>query len=199
MKTAIKLKNVTKTYNNNLILNDVSVDIPFEKVGVVGKNGAGKTTFLKLLAKFEKPDSGSISFCELVNKVSLSSDCIVYPEFLTVSNIGYLYARESAINDSIFRRYINLFGLEPHIDEAVCNLSTGSLQKLRLSIALSSKHQFLMLDEPLNGLDDCSAKLALDEILADSRPMLIVDHENRFTHFLKGTLHIEHGTCNLKI
>jgi ABC-type multidrug transport system ATPase subunit len=196
---AIKLKNVTKRYGDKIILNNVSIDIPSEKLALTGKNGSGKTTFLKLLARFEAPDSGLIKYSEAIQKLMLASDCIHYPEILTVSNIGYLYTNESVIDLKLFNNFINMFGLDSYRSHTVCDLSTGSLQKLRIAIALSSKHGFLMLDEPLNGLDVNSAMLAMQAIISDDRPMLIVDHESRFNPYLKGELFIESGTCSLKI
>lgn len=199
MNVAIKLRNVTKRYGGKVIFNDVSLDIPMEKLALTGKNGSGKTTFLKLLARLETPDRGYIKYPESIQKMVLSSDCITYPEVLTVSNIGYLYINESVIDKEVFNNYLNNFGLDIYRSHTVCDLSTGSLQKLRLSIALSSKHGFLLLDEPLNGLDSASAQQAMQAIVADSRPMLIVDHESRFAPYLKGELHIEYATCTLKI
>src|SRR5690606_36153257 len=139
-----------------------------------------------------------ITYPKSISKMALSSDCIQYPEILTVSDIAYLYIKESMINALEFKKYMQLLGLEQYRATNVSDISTGTVQKLRIAVALSSIHSFLLLDEPINGLVESRADNVMNDVLEDNRPMLIVDHDNRYKTHLPIELHTEFGICSLK-
>ncbi|MCC5452735.1 ATP-binding cassette domain-containing protein [Rheinheimera sp. UJ51] len=194
---AIQVENISKRFGNQTVLTNLSVEIPLHKIRLAGKNGSGKTTFLKLLARFEKPDQGVILYPHGVNRIGLLSDCIYYPEMLTLEQISHLYLQESVIQADVFEHYMKVLSLQPYQKTQAGKLSTGTRQKLRVAVALSSTHDMLLLDEPLNGLDDETADLVIQALFEDNRPMLIVDHEQRFTVHIQDELRIESGLCSL--
>ena len=106
--------------------------------------------------------------------------------------------KEGKLDKNAFEQRIKHFNLTPYLSTLVGELSTGSLQKLRLCLALASSHPLVLLDEPLNGLDNESVLVALDEIAQEQRPMIIVDHEKRCAPHVKGKIHIdEAGSCTI--
>lgn len=198
MIETIKLTNVSHHYGKTPILENVSLDIPLAKWALRGKNGTGKSSFLRLLGKYEAPQIGAITYPDNIHRMSLASDCLVYPPVLTVSEIIKLYTQEGVISEQKAAAMSATLGLDAFYAISVDALSTGTLQKLRIIICLSSVAQFLLLDEPLTGLDSDSTLRVSDLINADERPMIIVDHEHRFDAHITGNLTLERGQCTIE-
>ena len=200
MNDTITLRQVAKNYKKKCALKPLSVTIPHGKYLLSGRNGVGKTTLLKILAGLEQPSQGTIVRPTWASCAAIASDCIVYPEILAIQELAALYAKEGKLNENAFEQHIRDFNLTPHLSTRVGELSTGSLQKLRLCVALSSVHPLVLLDEPLNGIDNESVHIALNEIAQDKRPMIIVDHERRCMPFIEREIHIdEAGTCTITL
>lgn len=157
----IIFKNVTKTYGDVCALHELSFDIPANKiVGLIGANGAGKTTILKHIIKYLHPDCGSImlggsdinSLRDEMFPVSFVPDKPVYYEELTVSEhlqfISTMYGTKDRVNN-----LISVLELKPHLGKVPGALSKGTLQKLMIACALLRKYELLIADEPFSGLD----------------------------------------------
>lgn len=157
----VVFKDVTKTYDNVCALHKLSFEIPANKiVGLIGANGAGKTTILKHISRYLHPNSGSIllsgadiyALSDETYPVSFIPDRPVYYEELTVSEhlqfIGTMYESKDKIDN-----LISVLELKQHLNKVPGTLSKGTLQKLMIACALLRKYELLIVDEPFSGLD----------------------------------------------
>lgn len=166
----IKVDHLTKTFPTAAALDNI--DIEFHKgqiTGLVGPDGAGKTTLMRLIAALLLPTSGSISIFgfDTVKDAETIHDITGYMpqrfglyEDLTVMQNLKLYAelREVDNQEELFSRLLQFTGLKPFIDRMAGDLSGGMKQKLGLACALIKKPQLLLLDEPSVGVDPLSRR-----------------------------------------
>lgn len=163
MDSILSIRGLRFGYQGNPILRGVDLEIPAGSIfGYLGKNGAGKSTTIKLLLGLLPLDEGEILFkgVNLKNSPLLlrssASGMIEHPSyypFLTVSeNLDYL--------DKIFRmgrerkhEVLSLLSLSEHADKKAQALSSGLKQRLGLAMCLFKRPEMLILDEPLNALD----------------------------------------------
>ncbi|MCH4451230.1 ABC transporter ATP-binding protein [Staphylococcus haemolyticus] len=151
----MKLENITKTYGDNNVLDNINFDFGNSKiVGLIGKNGVGKTTLMKVM-------NGNI--INFKGKVQLNDN----------ENVGYLiehpklYDNKTGLNNlKLFAqvlgkgfdkeytdKIIDAFGMRPYIKKKVKKYSMGMKQKLAIAVSLMNKPKYLILDEPTNGMD----------------------------------------------
>lgn len=160
-RNIIVFDNVTKTYDDVCALNRLSFEVPANKIiGLIGANGAGKTTILKHIIKYLHPDSGSIllsgrdiyTIPNEVYPVSFVPDKPVYYEELTVFEhlqfISTMYESREKVNN-----LVSALELNQHLNKVPGALSKGTLQKLMIACALLRKYELLIADEPFSGLD----------------------------------------------
>lgn len=149
----INVQNLSVSFSNHEVLKNVSISFePGLVHGIVGLNGAGKTTFFNTLAKMLKPDTGEIT---LNNKPLTIKDSV----YLETSNYffsritGYEYLQIFSQTNTAF----NLAALQEYfklpLDELIENYSTGMKKKLALLAVLKQDKPVFLLDEPFNGLD----------------------------------------------
>lgn len=165
----IEFNNVSKNYNKTKALDNVSLTIEQGKtVGLLGVNGSGKSTFIKLLAGIIKPDSGRILVKgKAIGKdtktiISTLTEVNSFPNRMTVLEVIRFYKlMYKDFNETKFNQWIKDMQLEKHSKKKMKDLSKGMLQKLRLALTLSRDAKVFLLDEPLGGIDP----LARDEII----------------------------------
>ena len=160
----IIVENVTKSFKKQVVLNDISVRFnPGKIYGIIGRNGSGKTVLLKCICGLLYPDTGTITV--MGNVVGKDVDypdntgfIIENPGFLPrlsgYKNLKYLASIRRRATESDIRKYIELVGLEPDNRKPVGNYSLGMRQRLGIAQALMEDPDILILDEPMNGLDD---------------------------------------------
>ena len=181
----LKLQNVTKRYLRRTALDDVSLELETGKVCLLlGPNGSGKTTMMKLITGLARPTSGNITLDgEGIGPVTKARVAYMPTEnyfynYMTVKDIGKYYADFFKDFDSArYRRMLT----DMDLDEAdhIRQLSSGMAAKLRLSLALSRDATLMMFDEPLNGVDILTRTQTIDAIQAGrqaGRTMLISTH-----------------------
>jgi ABC-2 type transport system ATP-binding protein len=149
----ISIKELSVKFGNNPVLNNISINFQKGNIhGIVGLNGAGKTTFFNVLAKILPPDTGQLIF----NNVNLVIKDTAYLE-----TVNFFYSRITG-NEylKIFRQTNSDFSLtvlqdyfKLPLDELVENYSTGMKKKLALLGVLKQNRPIFILDEPFNGLD----------------------------------------------
>ncbi|KAF0494174.1 ABC transporter ATP-binding protein [Pediococcus acidilactici] len=158
-----ELTNVKKKFGKKLALDSINIKIPRGKiVGLVGPNGAGKTTLMKIILGITPPDQGVV---EVHGKTVKTHDhsmlenvgaLIEYPDlypFLT----GYEHLKMYSKNNK-FNGVIHQLEMESYIHKTSKNYSLGMKQKLGIAIALVKHPDFLILDEPMNGLDPIATR-----------------------------------------
>ncbi len=155
---AIEVKNLTKTYKD-FALENLTLTLPKGCImGLIGENGAGKSTAIKLILGITHPDSGSINIFgkkpapELKQKIGVVFDEIGIPPEFNIREINSIM-RSSFDNwrNDVFSGYIRKFNLPEK--KPFKSFSKGMKMKLGIAIALSHDAELLILDEPTSGLD----------------------------------------------
>ena len=155
---AIEVKNLTKTYKD-FALENLTLTLPKGCImGLIGENGAGKSTAIKLILGITHPDSGSINIFgekptpELKQKIGVVFDEIGIPPEFNIREINSIM-RSSFDNwkNNVFSGYIRKFNLPEK--KPFKSFSKGMKMKLGIAIALSHDAELLILDEPTSGLD----------------------------------------------
>lgn len=161
------IENLSKKYGDVLALNDVSIKVGSgEIVGLLGPNGAGKSTLLKIIVGILRPTSGSVKLdgIDVLEKPEAAKKIIGYlPENaslytnLTLLEFLTFVGKIRAVPDDELRQKISsslkTFDIEEKRDTLVGSLSKGTKQKVAIIAATLHEPRFLVLDEPLSGLD----------------------------------------------
>ncbi|MEN8193456.1 MAG: ABC transporter ATP-binding protein [Bacteroidota bacterium] len=149
------VSDLSKSYGRQQILDECQLEInEGEFIGLVGENGSGKTTFLKCLLGFTKPTSGevkyncSLGYCPQDNVLNNKLSVIEHFRFIET-----IYKKRYHIDRMFVDSLIEKFKLETYLDKLICNLSSGTYQKIKLMTALYHKPDLLLLDEPYDGFD----------------------------------------------
>lgn len=185
----IQVRNVTKEFKNQAVLENVTVQFEAGKIhGIIGKNGSGKTVFLRLLCGLMSPTSGTIIVDgkEIGKDVDFAPDAgiiIETPSFLTYKS-GYRNLKDlAAIRNKIQKgevvRTMNQVGLDPFNKKRVGKYSLGMRQRLGIAQAIMEHPKLLILDEPMNGLDAQGLELIrnlLLELKAGGTTILLASH-----------------------
>ena len=163
----ISVSNLSRYYGSTLAVSDVSFEITSgEVVGLLGHNGAGKTTIMKMITGFIEPSSGSVEVDGLAlgeNTVGiqkkigyLPENCPVWPEMRVTDYLIYqakLHLVEEAMIGSLVSEAIEKTRLTEKATARIDTLSRGYRQRVGVAQALLHKPDILILDEPTNGLD----------------------------------------------
>jgi len=167
VETLIEIKNITKTFENKKVLNDISFSINKGEIfGIIGQSGAGKTVFLKALIGFYKPDSGDILFegksvfknqKEILKTIGFASQRhSIYPDLSLKENLKYfgrLYGMKSSDIKENTKKVLELVELTDYAHKLAGKLSGGMQRRLDIACALVHSPKILILDEPEAGLD----------------------------------------------
>ena len=163
----ISVSNLSRSYGSTLAVDNVSFEITNgEVVGLLGHNGAGKTTIMKMITGFIEPSSGSVEVDGLVlgestagiqKKIGyLPENCPVWPEMRVTDYLIYqakLHLVEEAMIGSLVSEAIEKTRLTEKVTARIETLSRGYRQRVGVAQALLHKPDILILDEPTNGLD----------------------------------------------
>ena len=176
---------VSKAYGDKTILRDFEYTFArYEKVGIVGNNGVGKSTFIKLLLGIEKPDSGHFDIGETVKFGYYSQDGISFNEQDKVIDAVRKIA-EVVVLDAKTRytasQFLQLFLFSPETQQNyIYKLSGGEKRRLYLATVLMRTPNFLILDEPTNDLDITTLGILEDYICKFKGCVIIVSHDRFF-------------------
>ena len=194
----LEMENVTKCYDDIVIVK--GFDYVFkkgERIGLVGKNGVGKTSFLNLIMKLEKPDSGSIVSGETINFGYYKQEGINIKETQTVLEVVKDIAEIIPTGKGgtlTASQFLNQFMFPPKVqNDYVSKLSGGERRRLYLLTVLVKNPNFLILDEPTNDLDLITLN-KFEEFLGDFKGCLIlVSHDRYFLDKLVDHLFVFEG------
>ncbi|MGL5756618.1 MAG: ABC transporter ATP-binding protein [Paraclostridium sp.] len=157
----LQTNNLTKQYKNQKALNNVNINIKKGDIyGLIGKNGAGKTTLMKIVCGLIHSSSGDVKLFESTNldENRKRIGCVIeqpalYPSMTARENLIY-YNKLLGISEySNVDRLLNLVALSNTDKKKTKNFSLGMKQRLSIAISLIGNPDFLILDEPINGLD----------------------------------------------
>jgi len=160
----IEISHLTKKFKEAVVLNDISMILEDAKIyGFVGRNGSGKTMLMKHILGFVHPTSGTVSIngkqigCDIdipQNVGAIIENPGFLPEYSGFKNLKLLAGIRRKASAQEIRRSIELVGLNPDDKKHVGKYSLGMRQRLGLAQALMEDPEILLLDEPMNGLDD---------------------------------------------
>lgn len=145
-----------------------------KKIGIIGDNGVGKTTFLRLIAGHLDSDSGTINIKG--DSYFINFELSKYRDF-TPNDLLDLCRTLNSFNFSKLKYYIDALGLSSYINVLIQNLSRGTQKKVALLIGLLSTYSILLIDEPFEALDQKSNSNLVTIFREESRGLIIVSHE----------------------
>lgn len=177
-------KYVSKSFGELKILRDFYYNFArYEKMGIIGKNGTGKSTFLKMLLGEVKPDSGSFDIGETVVFGYYSQDGLQFDEQMKVIDVVREIAEEVHLGNGrkmSASQFLNHFLFTPETQHNyVYKLSGGEKRRLYLCTVLMRNPNFLVLDEPTNDLDIVTLNI-LEEYLRNFKGCVLVVSHDRF-------------------
>lgn len=175
---------INKSYGDKVILKDWNyVFARYDKVGIVGDNGVGKSTFIKLLLGIEKPDSGQFEIGQTIRWGYYSQEGIEFDETKKVIDAVREIAECIKIDDKTTlsaSQFLNHFLFSPESQQKyIYKLSGGERRRLYLATVLMRNPNFLILDEPTNDLDIITLSV-LEDYLAKFKGCVIVVSHDRF-------------------
>ena len=181
----LECKNLSKSFNNKKILKDINLIIPRGKiVGLLGKNGQGKTTLIKLINDLLTPTSGEILIegkhpgVESKKIISYLPERTYLDKEMKIIEVFH-YFEEFYDNFNIEKAKKLLKDLNLDINKKISKMSKGMQEKLQLVLVMSRDADLYILDEPLGGVDPATRDYILDTILSNFKEgssMIISTH-----------------------
>ncbi len=198
-----EMKKVSKRFDNKIILN--GFDYTFnkgERIGVIGKNGVGKSTFINLLQGIDQPDSGKINVGDTIVFGNFSQEGLIIKDDVRVIEYVKTFAENFPLakgGSLSAAQFLELFLFSPEKQYAYLSLlSGGEKKRLQLLVVLFSNPNFLILDEPTNDLDLPTLSV-LESFLSEySGCILIVSHDRYFMDKLVNHLFVFEGDGVIK-
>lgn len=186
----ITLKNICKSFENKIILDNFSHTFEDGITIIMGKSGSGKTTLINLILGLLSFDSGEIEF-NIGGKTNLKDiqfgvvfqEDRLFESFTVFENI-------TAINDKNAHTFLQKVQLTNDLKKKVYNLSGGMKRRLSLGRALAVNPDYLILDEPFTGLDKKIKNEVLDLVKDYSKniPVIIILHDSLDAKYLDGKI-----------
>jgi ABC-2 type transport system ATP-binding protein len=160
----LSCRNLSKRFGRKLAVDDASFDVDSGDIlGLIGPNGAGKSTLLKMIVGLIWPNSGSVSICgydvyqqhrqAMANIGAIIEWPAFHPELNARTNLKILSGGQGAEYERKLEKIADFIDIKPYLDQKVGSFSTGMRQRLGIALALLPDSQFIILDEPTNGLD----------------------------------------------
>lgn len=165
MEFILKTNNLTKNYKNFKALDNLTMSVPKGSIyGFIGRNGAGKTTLIRIICGIQTPTDGEFSLYGVNSKDnnisasrrrigSVIETCALYPDMTAEGNLKQQYRILGIPDNNGIRELLELVGLKNTGKKKARQFSLGMRQRLGIAIALCGDPDFLVLDEPINGLD----------------------------------------------
>ncbi|MCI9150666.1 MAG: ATP-binding cassette domain-containing protein [Lachnospiraceae bacterium] len=164
MAEMIRIENLTKKFGAITVLDQVDLSIEKGKIyGIVGRNGSGKTVLFKLIAGYLRPTKGQVVVGgKVIGRDTDFADnigiIIENPGFLKgytgFKNLAYLAGIRNVIGEAEIRESMERVGLDPDSRKKVGKYSLGMKQRLGIAQAIMENPEILILDEPMNSLDN---------------------------------------------
>ena len=215
MGTVVRLEDYCKSFKSAEVLKNINLTLESGKViGLKGKNGSGKTMLMRAISGLILPTSGKvyINDKELGRHISFPPSIgilIENPSFISnytgFKNLKILASIQNRISDDEIRDAIRKVGLAPDDKRTFKKYSLGMKQRLGIAAAIMERPDIVILDEPINALDEAGAGLIkglLDELKANGSLIIIACHDTEELNYLSDEIyeiydgeitgHIEH-------
>lgn len=168
MSTIIEITNLCKSFKETKVLNDITIKIKKGNIiGIIGRNGSGKTVLFKCICGLVSPTKGTV----IINNKILGKDMDIpdnigliietpgfLPNYNGFKNLKFLAMIKNQISNEHIKDTIKLVGLNPDSKKHVGKYSLGMRQRLGIAQAIMENPDILILDEPMNGLDNDGVK-----------------------------------------
>lgn len=202
-KKIVKFKDVCHSYGDRITLDHFTYNFARgEKIGIIGRNGVGKTTFLRLITGELQPVSGTISMGETMKVGYYSQSGLKFKEDQTVIELVRDIAETVELSDGSrvpVTTFLNYFLFPPNCHNTkVYKLSGGEKRRLYLLTVLMRSPNFLILDEPTNDLDIVTLNVLEDYLSKFRGPVLIVSHDRYFLDKIADHLFVFTGNGEVK-
>lgn len=175
----LKLKNISKKFDNNYVLKDVNINFKSGKIyGFIGRNGSGKSVLLKMICGFYKPTDGEIlldnyNYIQDGNFPDNTRALIEKPNFLPdltgFENLKLLASIQNKISDKEINETIDKVNLREDANKKFSKYSLGTKQKLGIAQVLMENPSIIILDEPFNGVENATAKTIRNILLEEKK------------------------------
>lgn len=212
MESIIEVQDVTKSFKGTTVLHKINVSFEKGKIhGIIGRNGSGKTVLIKTICGLIHPDQGKV----IVDGKVIGKDVdfpesigaiIEAPGFLPSAsayrNLSYLASLRGRIGKDEIRAAISFVGLNPDDKKPVGKYSLGMKQRLGLAQAIMEDPNILLLDEPMNGLDNSGVSEMRNYLLQlreNGKTILLISHSLEDINTMCDTVHeMDHGILTEK-
>lgn len=198
----IIVEDAVKTFKESTALNHVSIDFEKGKIhGIIGRNGSGKTVLFKSICGFMPLTSGKITVdgkvigkdIDVPRKVGAIIEAPGFlPNYSGFKNLKLLAVINKKVNDSGISETMKRVGLDPESEKHVSKYSLGMRQRLGIAQAIMENPDILILDEPMNGLDNHGAediRALLLKLKDEGKTILIASHSAEDIDILCDTVH----------
>ena len=208
----VEVKNVTKRFKDNTVLNNVNITFESGKIyGLLGRNGSGKSVLLKLLCGFYNPDQGEI----LYDGVNIVGDNIFppntraliekpnfLPDLTGMENLKLLASIQNRIKVDDILKIVEQLNLKNDINKKYKTYSLGTKQKLGIAQVLMENPDVIILDEPLNGVENETANKIRELLLSkknEGKLIIIASHiKDDFDAIIDEVYEFDNGNVNKK-
>lgn len=164
MNAIVKVEQLTKMFGTQAAVKNVNLEIKKGDIyGLIGRNGAGKTTLIKMITSLTKKTRGKISILgssnasefqkALARTASIIESPVAYGNLTAEQNLEYYRVLRGIPNKSAIKKALKLVNLEGTGKKKFKHFSLGMKQRLGIAIAILDNPDFIILDEPINGLD----------------------------------------------
>lgn len=209
MELSISVKNLNKSLNNRQLLEDISVDFTKGQIhGIIGRNGAGKTLLMKAITGLMYFDSGEIQVEGKVissgsHNIMLDNIGIIIespgflPQLSGYKNLEYLAGIRNKIGREEIEKALEIVGLKEASSKLVSQYSMGMRQRLAIAQAFMEGQNILVLDEPMNGLDNqgvTDMRELFMKLKKEGRTILLASHNREDIEILcDSVIELDHG------
>lgn len=204
----LSTRDVVKRYLGKVAVAGISFDVEPGKIyALLGPNGSGKTTWMKMVAGLIKPTMGTITYkgmpigVETKRKIAYMSTEPFFYNFMTVHDVGKYYEEFFDDFDRVkYNELIARMGL--NMTDKSKNLSSGLAAKLKIAATLARKAEIYLLDEPLNGIDIIAREHIVNSMLeaaTDNATLIISSHlVDELEKIIDNAIFIKEGNLVLK-
>ncbi len=185
-RNLVNLETVSKAYGTKTLLGGVSLGVADgDRIGVVGRNGGGKSTLLRLLCRVETPDRGRVTHASQLRVAAVGQQDTLDPtETVRSAVVGHGPVHEWASDAGVRSVLGGLFGgredLDAMLDRSIGPLSGGERRRVALAAALVGEHDLLVLDEPTNHLDVEGIAWLAAHLSSRREALVVVTHDRWF-------------------